>query len=299
MIIESQNGVKQVNLIPPEGVPLSFEIASLWDRLGAVIIDISVIFLSIIALYIVVVLVLIGLFMGGSSSSVHSFFAIVLLMLFFLRQGYFLFFELIWQGTTPGKRFASIQVVSRDGGVLSAPALISRNLLREVELFIPLGLLIAPQQISSLPTWIWFPAIIWVGVMIAIPALNRENLRMGDLLGGTMVIRVPKAVLLEDKARHTGLKGTEISFLPQQLLVYGEYELETLASILRNVDEAKIDTDGLRKIAQTIAIKIKYTGDAPTRSPLQFLRLFYSAQRAALEKKLLFGQRKADKYDHQ
>lgn len=287
-----------VTLVPPEGVPLSFELATLTDRMAALLLDLSLIFGSVILLLLFVFFVVFGLLFGGGSSwGGMSSLAILLLCLFVIRQGYFLFFELVWQGTTPGKRYSSIQVVSRDGGSLTVAALISRNLLRDVEVFVPVGLLLSPQQITQLPSWITLPTILWIGIMMAIPLLNRERLRVGDLLGGTMVIRVPKADLQADKARQTsGIKQSPIVFSAKQLAIYGEFELETLADILRKVDQNQAHVDDLRTIAKTIAKKIAYTGSEPLHDPLSFLRVFYAAQRAVLEKKLLFGQRKSSQH---
>ncbi|TNE49070.1 MAG: RDD family protein [Deltaproteobacteria bacterium] len=287
-----------VKILPPEGVPLEFELASLSDRLTALVLDLTFIFLSLIALVLFLLFVLsavLGISASGGGSLILS---LLFLGLFAIRQGYFLFFELVWQGATPGKRITSIQVVSRDGGALTTSALISRNLLRDVEVFIPLGLLLAPQSLAQYPDWIGVPLFVWVIIMMLIPYLNRENLRMGDFLGGTMVIRVPKVKLREDKARQTNWGSkSDITFTPKQLAIYGEYELETLADILEQADQGKADDAKLAVIAQTIAKKIGYEGETPRRRPYIFLRTFYAAQRSALETRLLFGQRKASKHD--
>lgn len=290
---------KTVTILPPEGVPLEFELASLSDRISALLLDLVFIYVSIILMVLFVIFVVLGLIFGQSTSGETSTtLAIMLLGLFLIRQGYFLFFELVWQGSTPGKRLTSIQVVSRDGGALTASALISRNLLRDVEVFIPLGLLLAPQSITQFPDWIGLPLFVWVIIMVLIPSLNKENLRMGDFLGGTMVIRVPKVQLREDKARQTNWgKKSDITFSAKQLSIYGEYELETLADILEQADRGKADVSDLIVIARTIAKKIGYEGNAPHRDPYIFLRTFYGAQRSALEKRLLFGQRKSSKHD--
>ncbi len=47
----------------------------------------------------------------------------------------------------------------------------------------------------------------------------------------------------------------------------------------------------------TVARKIQFEGPLPQTDPRRFLRTFYKQQRSHLEKKLLFGERKADKFD--
>ena len=291
---------RTITLTPPEGVPLTFEIAAISDRFQALFIDILWIILLFIGvgllMFLLLYVVLSTVMAGAATSTFYPFAALFILAIFAIRQGYFLFFELLWQGSTPGKRKGSIRVVSRDGKALTAPALIARNLFRDIELFFPIGLLLSPRSITTMPNWVWIPMVIWVIVMIAFPFMNHDRLRLGDFVGGTMVIRIPRPELLSDKARQTDLRQSEIMFLPQHLSTYGEYELETLAGILRKTDEGKADNDDLRVIAKTIAQKIGYEGRDPFSQPLTFLRLFYTAQRNALEKKLLFGKRKASKY---
>src|SRR3546814_9024800 len=54
---------------------------------------------------------------------------------------WFIGFELGSRAATPGKRLMGIRVVARDGGRLTADAVVARNLIRELELFLPLMML--------------------------------------------------------------------------------------------------------------------------------------------------------------
>ena len=65
------------------------------------------------------------------------FWIILMLVFFFLRNFYFAAFELAWRGMTPGKRVFGLRVIDRGGGTLRADAIFARNLIREVEVFIP------------------------------------------------------------------------------------------------------------------------------------------------------------------
>ena len=66
-----------------------------------------------------------------------------------MRNLYFIHFELSWHGATPGKRIVGIRVVDRRGGPLLPAAVIARNLTREIEIFIPLGVLISAAAASA------------------------------------------------------------------------------------------------------------------------------------------------------
>ncbi len=286
---------KSVSILPPEGVPLHFTLAPISSRFSALAFDLLLITLS---LYLMV-FVLIAIFVAGGllksgSGYVLSFW---LIGVFLIRQCYFFFFEMIWQGSTPGKRLLGLRVIARDGRPLSLQGLIARNLMRDIEVFIPLALFSQAFQMGNESAWLSWMAMGWCLIAVTFPFFHPQHMRIGDIVGGTFVIVVPKAQLLDDKARQTTLiRKSQISFTPAQLAIYGEYELETLAQILRKVDEHKADSDDLRVIARTIAQKIRYEGHEPLSTPLVFLQLFYAAQRKALEQKLIWGQRKADKH---
>ncbi|MEL6758595.1 MAG: RDD family protein, partial [Pseudomonadota bacterium] len=82
-----------------------------------------------------------------------------------------------------------------------------------------------------------------------------------------------------------------IAFTPEQLNVYGIHELHVLEDVLRqSTPEIK------RNVANRIATKIGYEPQVG-ETDLVFLESFYAALRAHLEQRMLFGQRKEDKYD--
>jgi len=283
-----------VELVGPEGVPLRFPSASVVERLMAFLLD-----LMIIGVLMVVI------FLGGLLVAMGTFslepIALMLVGVFVVRHFYFMAFEMFWQGATPGKRLLKLKVISRDGGRLQADAIIGRNLMRDVELFVPMVALLAPEQLyGNAPWWMLLPTGLWMGVMMFLPVISKESTRVGDLVGGTLVVRVPRAELLEDQAARDSLPpgapvSADLVFRRDQLEVYGEKELETLAGLIRKADEGKASVSDMRKIAVTIAQKLGYTGPEPQRQPERFLRVFYKQQRAFLEKRLLFGKRKASK----
>jgi len=288
--------LRTVDLVTPEGVVLQFEIATLAERMFAFFLDLFIIMFS------TSVIVIVGLLLTCMTGLGEPL-AIALLGLFLIRYGYYAFFEIHWQGATPAKRFFKIKVVSRDGMGLTVDAVIARNLMRDVELFLPVLVLIAPQfMLGSAPWWMVFPAAGWAVVIGALPAITRERTRAGDLVGGTVVVRVGQAKLVADEAARASvpsgaLPADTLTFTPEQLSVYGEHELETLAHLIRQADVGKANLRDLQIVAGTIAQKIDYRGPEPVHDPARFLRAFYKRQRTVLEKQLLFGKRKASKHD--
>jgi len=276
-----------ITLTTPEGVELDVPLATVRSRAIAFVIDLFII------LVIGLLLSLIGAVTSGSEDS--GAWAVILLGLFFVRHGYFAWFEARWNGTTPGKRAMGIRVMPRDGGTLELGAVLARNILRDIELLLPLVAVFAPEVVlGASPAWLAIPSLAWIAVFAAMPLLTRERLRAGDLVAGTVVVRLPVAALLPDEAAITEAK---ISFSAKHLSVYGERELETLAEVLRAAEQDTIGASDLRVIAETIATKVGYTGMSPERRPRVFLRAFYRAQRAELERRLVRGKRKADKLD--
>ncbi len=133
-------------IVTPEGVPVPIEIANYGERLTAFVIDLTIWILLTAAIY-VPLLTLIGR-TGGSRIAL----SIALFIGFLIRNLYFIYFELAWRGATPGKRIVGLRVIDRSGGPLVASAVIARNLTREVEMFIPLGVLLAGQSAAPVST---------------------------------------------------------------------------------------------------------------------------------------------------
>ena len=146
---------------------------------------------------------------------------------------------------------------------------------------------------SLLGVWAVLAALAWMLLFGFLPFFNRDRLRVGDLVAGTVVVRTPDAVLLQDLS--TAPLATELpSFTDEQLDVYGEYELHVLEEVLRGRGQAG-HLDAVRTVAAKIREKIAWEGPATPDGP--FLDAFYAALRGRLERRLLFGRRRADKHD--
>lgn len=286
----------------PEGVLLPVDLASRGERAAAFLIDLFAIIVAIVALF------LIAGFAGISSDTMGAWFIIMLLLIFFfLRSFYFTFFELIWRGSTPGKRVFGLRVIDRGGGALRADAIFARNLMREIEVFIPaMILMVGPRMAgdSGWGIWLYLMVLGWMGVLTLMPLFNKDRLRAGDLIAGTWVILAPKAVLLPDVAQAaapapgavvTDTAGEGIRFTRQQLAVYGVEELQTLEHILRQ--DGPHAAQVREEVARRIQRKIGWEPPASAVDPRAFLQAFYAAQRRHLEAKLLFGKRRKNKFD--
>jgi len=279
-------------LVTPDGVPLNLNLATFGERAGALMIDLAIMMGAFIAL---------GLLAGGLGFvGLGNVVVIFLIIGFFLiRSFYFIFFEIKWHGSTPGKRAVGLRVIDRKGGRLSPDAIFARNLMREVEVWLPMTLFFVTPQVG-LEKWIWVLNAIWLGIFVLLPVFNRDRLRAGDFIAGTMVIRAPRTKLLLDPVQKNKIAADEpikatFTFTRQQLDVYGIFELQTLEQVLRTTGAEKQDI--FDSVANQIADKIKWDGDYSLADAEVFLRDFYAAMRKHHEAALLFGKRKKDKFD--
>ena len=279
-------------VVTPEGVPVRFVVALAGDRLGAFVLDLVAIQLIVLALVLVIVFP-VGLLLVRGGLDVDVLLAVALLAIFLVRTFSFAFFELVWQGQTPGKRRLRIRAIDARGGPLTAEAIIARNLTRELELFLPMAALFAPEALfPGAPAWARLAATVWMLVLGFLPLASRDRLRIGDLVAGTVVVRTPDAVLLEDLSVTRAREA--LAFTDAQLDVYGVYELQVLEDVLRRQGQAGHD-DAVRTVAAKIREKLGWEG--PAVEDQRFLDAFYAALRARLERRLLFGKRRADKHD--
>lgn len=278
-------------LITPEGIDLRLHIANAGQRVGAFLMDVLIIGLVLVAVTILAVLMGIGAAVGGGMAGAEVMAVIWLLVFFLLRNFYFTGFELSPAAATPGKRLVGLRVAARDGGRLKAESVFARNAMRELEIFVPLSLLVTYVGQDSVDGWIALLTLIWASIFVLFPLFNRDRLRAGDLIGGTWVIRTPKRKLMKDLADDSARHRPHYAFTLAQLDAYGAHELHVLESVLRQGERPT-----LRMVAERIEAKIGWER-AAHHHERDFLSAYYAALRERLEQRLLMGVRRRDKHD--
>ncbi|WP_404479261.1 RDD family protein [Novosphingobium sp. BL-52-GroH] len=288
---------KQRILVTPEGISLPVTVAGRGARLGALILDL--IFILVLMIGSTLALAQIaggaGQFMReaqgkGAAAQALQFLMIVWIVIMFLfRNAYFLYFELGPRGATPGKRLTGIRIAARDGGRLTAEMVIARNLLRDIELFLPLPLILMAGADSGMA---WLAAAGWFAIFLLFPLFNRDGLRAGDIIAGSWVLERPRqklqAAMTVASAQAT-VPARTYRFEEAELAVYGEFELQSLERVLR-----ENRGDAIEAVYHTIAAKIgRNDGWGDERG---FLSEYYTQLRARLEAGMRMGKRKADKH---
>lgn len=158
----------------PERVPLEFALASIGNRFLAVAIDHFLQYL----LMIIVAVVFISSTIGVSGLERGAFFeemskwtiAVLIILIFLIFTGYFVFFEWFWNGQTPGKRILKLRVLREDGRPITFWESLARNLLRLFDTF--------PGVIAPIYS---------IGLIVIF--ISKRDQRIGDIFAGTVVVR--------------------------------------------------------------------------------------------------------------
>ncbi len=154
----------------PESVELEFTLAGIGNRTIALIVD-----------YLIWGALLIGVLMVWLilSVQIQQYFpntrniemwltAISILLSFAIYTGYFVLFETLWQGQTPGKRYTKIRVIRDDGQPVGATQAILRALVRPID------------------------DIAFIGMLLII--LTKREKRLGDWIAGTLVVQEQRPI---------------------------------------------------------------------------------------------------------
>lgn len=271
---------------PPEGVPITFRLSSLGARFGAQMLDIVISYGGVLILFMLIAWA--GIF------SWYGLFTFYALVTFFLRVPYYILSELVWNGRTLGKRILRIRVVSLDGRRLTPHQIVARNIMKEVEVFLPLGAIQTIAMLGIVPAIL---LVVWMIGTLLVPVFNKKNQRLGDLIAGTIVVDNPKPRLLPDLAALSKTAAVpNFAFLPEHLGIYGRYELQSLENILRSPPKTPIAQKNVRDVAAAIHRRIRFDAPLPQGREWVFLMEFYRQQREFLESRNLFGDIREDKY---
>ncbi len=150
----------------PEHVMLDLEVAGVGSRLLAAVLD-TVILTGIGAAAALLVAFLTSYGVLPSSGAGFTWLAALLVGAgFALWNGYFILFEGLRAGQTPGKRFVGIRVVQDTGHAVTMGSAVIRNLLRIADALPP-------------------PYLLGLGLI----AFHPRGKRLGDLVAGTVVVR--------------------------------------------------------------------------------------------------------------
>jgi uncharacterized RDD family membrane protein YckC len=274
------------SFVTPEGVDLQLELGSAGARAAAFMLDAFM----MLAILILVTIAVSYLIEDGKSQILEI---LWLIGFFVLRNGWFVLFEISGRGATPGKMAVGLRVVARDGAPLTGGAVIARNAMREIEIFLPLSFLGYQASHQAVDAFLVIFALLWTGIFLFFPLMNRDRLRVGDLVGGTWVVRTARTKLGADIGADVSRSAEDVvrprrSFTDAALDLYGVYELQTLEEVLRL---------GRPEAISTVAAAVRRKADLPDDGDdLGFLTDYYRALCVRLERGMMLGRRRDNKF---
>lgn len=141
----------------PERVSFTYQLAGLGSRFIALLLD------TIILAVAFIVMIMVGAAIGLSGTAAG---VLLLIATTAVSNAYFIFFEGLWSGQTPGKKAARLRAVGESGQPITFEQAMMRNLVRNVD-FLPF----------------------FYGIGIIALFANGRGKRLGDLAAGTVVVR--------------------------------------------------------------------------------------------------------------
>ena len=151
----------------PEGVSLEFVLAGLGSRFVAIFLDLIIQAAAIV----IIVWALIKSIGFSTPTRQYLTTGAISLVGVILILGYFVLFESLNAGRSPGKAMTGLRVVRITGGPVGVRASLLRNVVRLVD---------------------WLPSLYAAGAILILA--SRNNQRLGDMLAGTLVVRERTAV---------------------------------------------------------------------------------------------------------
>ncbi|HPZ10362.1 MAG TPA: RDD family protein [Candidatus Eremiobacteraeota bacterium] len=223
----------RLSVLTPEAVEFDFELADLGSRFIAIFLDTII---QIVILLPVIGLIYLIQFLGIDTKinpDPFSSWIIGLLFLFLFIMGfsgYYIIFELIWNGRTPGKRIVRIKVIKDGGYPLDITSSFIRNLIRLVD---------------------FLPFYYFLGIISILISKNKK--RLGDIVAGSVVIKeypdIPPPILgKEEHYEH----GESLHLFDLEKISSPEYIL--IREFLLRRDEMELFSQ--RNLAIKIAIPL-------------------------------------------
>ncbi len=242
---DSAGGEKLI-IETPEQTSIEFPLAGIGSRFLALLID------SLIQGAVVVVLILLyvgidfsfGVAGVNRSSTAAVWLVSVLILIFFLLiYGYFILFETIWNGQTPGKRLMRIRVIKDSGQPITAVDAVARNLLRLID---------------------QLPFAYGIGVLCA--WINPQSKRLGDIVAGTVVVH-EKAFEASSAQWDTSAQPAAHAYGASRLTPEEFALVETYLSRRSSLDPA-VRYEMADGIVRRIASKLSLPPDPPSNDRL-------------------------------
>ena len=258
----------------PENVTFGYDIAGIGSRFIGALLDTLILAVALVVLNLVIGLILawsVGperLFaendeqIGWIGGLIIALYALVNFLIFW---GYYIVFELLWNGQTPGKRVAKVRVVRLDGNPAGFMEIVVRNLVRVVD---------------------FLPSAYGIGLLTMF--FNQQARRLGDFAAGTLVVKERADIQLETLGRPTPAMQTPAPELttPAAEALLQQFptvrrltatDIALMHDALNRYAAGKVERELLGRLATAIAAKLE--APTPVQDPVKFLNDVVEAHR--------------------
>jgi len=170
----SPSPYQKLSIETPENIQLDYELAAPGSRFMAYMIDYFIMntaigILSFAFFYMFKI-------DHARSRDILLFIIFSIYAIFYLLGGYFIIFETIWSGQTPGKKYVGIRVIQDNGLPVTFTQVMFRNIARLIDCGFP----------------------IQYGVGIAYMLSDRNTRRIGDVIANTLVVKNKKPITMSE-----------------------------------------------------------------------------------------------------
>ena len=211
---------ERLDIGTPDGVVFGYQVAGIGSRFMAALADMIVLIILLVTFSCTATVIM------SAPLGLQGWMAVVpVLLSFALIWGYYIFFELAWNGQSPGKRWAGLRVIRSDGTPLTLVDSLIRNLVRFVD---------------------FLPFFYAVGLLTMF--FNAQARRLGDYAAGTLVVKEQRDVTLQSLTNSPWSGLPTLSAADQRLVtefLERRYELRNRGELALRIAAAVAARQGL------------------------------------------------------
>lgn len=157
---------RTIEFYTPEQVAIQYELAGVGSRGAAATVDAMLQLLIYLAILLIpYALYELQVLPPWMSFSPELLITLLIMGHIFIVAGYHIFFETLWNGETPGKRWLGLRVIKDGGYPVDFRAVVIRNLVRVADIL---------------------PSLYGLGLVVSL--IHKRYQRLGDLAAGTLVV---------------------------------------------------------------------------------------------------------------
>ena len=234
----------------PEYVGFQYVLAGLGSRATAFLLDTAIRLLFLLVIFIVISLLsklLPALDPSGILSGLSKNWIMALGVIAYgvIDLGYFLLFEALWNGQTPGKRQQRLRVIRTDGAPIGWLGSAIRNILRAVDIL---------------------AGVYPIGFVVMF--LSRNSQRIGDYAAGTVVIVERSRGVPKGRAAHRHTHAEQWGDIEVHVSTLKPKQYQVLRSFLDRREE--MDQDHRQQVARLLVQRLTERWEISSRLDISY-----------------------------